>query len=188
MVDMVLLQQISYIAGALGVCVAAGYYVMTLRVQQANMKETMLNRRATLTNSLIQPFATKEWAKMNLELTSMKWDSFEDFKKKYDSRVNPENYATRQAVYTLCDYIGYQYKTGLIDFDAVYNVAGFWIADYWKEFGEVIREYRKSDYPSDYLENWEFIGEKLWRMKLEKDPEWGKKMSVVIETHSTLVN
>ena len=58
---------------------------------------------------------------MNLELTSMKWDSFEDFKKKYDSRVNPENYATRQAVYTLCDYIGYQYKTGLIDFDAVYK-------------------------------------------------------------------
>ncbi len=160
----------------MGVCVAAIYYI-------TNLRETTKNRRATLTTSLIQPFATREWAKMNLELTSMKWDSFEDFKNKYDSRVNPENYATRQMVYTLCDYIGYQHKTGLIDFDAIYHVAGFWIADYWHQFGDIIKEYRKLDYPSDYLENWEYIGEKLWKMKLQKDPDWNKKMKTVIETH-----
>jgi hypothetical protein len=39
---------VSYIAGALGVCVAAFYYVMTLRVQQANMKNTLQTRQADI--------------------------------------------------------------------------------------------------------------------------------------------
>ncbi len=34
MVDLALLQSVSYIAGALGVCVAAFYYVMMLREQR----------------------------------------------------------------------------------------------------------------------------------------------------------
>ena len=35
MVDLALLQSVSYIAGALGVCVAASYYVMNLRSTRA---------------------------------------------------------------------------------------------------------------------------------------------------------
>jgi len=37
MVDMALLQSVSYIAGALGVFMAAVYYVITLRAHQANI-------------------------------------------------------------------------------------------------------------------------------------------------------
>ena len=38
MVDLALLQSVSYIAGALGVCVAAAYYVMNLRITQKNQE------------------------------------------------------------------------------------------------------------------------------------------------------
>ena len=38
MVDLALLQSVSYIAGALGVCVAAVYYVMNLRITQKNQE------------------------------------------------------------------------------------------------------------------------------------------------------
>ncbi len=40
MVDLTLLQSVSYIAGALGVCVAAAYYVL-------NLREVRLNRIAS---------------------------------------------------------------------------------------------------------------------------------------------
>ena len=46
MVDLSLLQSVSYIAGALGVCVAAAYYVM-------NLRENRKNGRVTLTNNLM---------------------------------------------------------------------------------------------------------------------------------------
>ena len=42
MVDLALLQSVSYIAGALGVCVAAVYYVL-------NLRETTKNRRISYT-------------------------------------------------------------------------------------------------------------------------------------------
>jgi hypothetical protein len=41
MVDLVVLQSLSYIAGALGVCVAAVYYVMNLRISQKNQELTL---------------------------------------------------------------------------------------------------------------------------------------------------
>jgi hypothetical protein len=41
LVDLALLQSVSYIAGALGVCVAAVYYVMNLRISQRNQELTL---------------------------------------------------------------------------------------------------------------------------------------------------
>lgn len=99
MVDVTLLQSISWVATATGVCIAAFYYIV-------NLRETTKNRRAALTNNLIQPFTTKEFVNIWLEFTKMKWDSFEDFKNKYDSRVNPENFSLRLSFFNLCDSIG----------------------------------------------------------------------------------
>jgi flagellar biogenesis protein FliO len=48
MVDLALLQSISYMAGALGVCVAAIYYVMKLRTKQTNLKTTLETRQMQL--------------------------------------------------------------------------------------------------------------------------------------------
>ncbi len=38
MVDLALLQSVSYIAGSLGVCVAAIFYVLNLRISQKNQE------------------------------------------------------------------------------------------------------------------------------------------------------
>jgi hypothetical protein len=53
MVDLALLQTVSYIAGALGVCVAAVYYAL-------NLREMNKNRRITLTHTMMQPFMTED--------------------------------------------------------------------------------------------------------------------------------
>jgi len=169
-------QTVGVLVTAASVTVAAIYYIV-------NLRETTKNRRATLTNNLIQLFTTKEFAYTWDAFQRMKWDSFDDFQKKYDSRVNPENFALRVSFWNLCDSIGYQYKTGLIDIGTVYNVAGIWIGDAWFMFGPVIKEYRKTDYPRDMYENFEYLAEVLGRMRGQRDSDWDKKMEQVVLTH-----
>ena len=48
MVDLALLQSVSYIAGALGVCVAAAYYVMNLRITQKNQELSLKTQEIAL--------------------------------------------------------------------------------------------------------------------------------------------
>jgi DNA relaxase NicK len=115
MVDLVLLQSLSYMAGALGVCVAAFYYAL-------NIRETTRTRRVTLTNTLIQSFISEEGSKRYMDLMNMEWKDFDDFYKKYDSSVNPENFAKRNAVYNICDILGYQYLSGQLDLGTIWTV------------------------------------------------------------------
>ncbi len=176
MVDLALLQSVSYIAGALGVCVAAFYYAL-------NIRETTKNRRATLTNSIVQPFTTKEFTKDWMSILAMKWDGFQDFQNKYDSRTNPENFALRISLWNMFDSIGYQCRSGLIDVGTVYNVAGLYISTGWLMFGPVIREYRKSDYSSDRYENFEYIAGVLTGMREKRDPNTRAKTERVRRTH-----
>ena len=169
-------QTVGVLVTAVSVTVAAIYYII-------NLRETAKNRRATLTNSIIQPFTTKEFALTWNVFNRMKWDSFDDFQKKYDSRTNPENFALRISFWNLCDSIGYQYRSGLIDIGTIYNVAGIWIADAWFMFGPVIREYRKLDYPKNIYENFEYLAGVLGKMIGQKDSDWDKKMEQVVLTH-----
>jgi TRAP-type C4-dicarboxylate transport system permease small subunit len=52
-VDITLLQSVSYVAAAIGVCIAAFYYAL-------NLRETTKNRREILTNNLLQNLYTEE--------------------------------------------------------------------------------------------------------------------------------
>jgi DNA relaxase NicK len=87
-VDLALLQSFSYIAGALGVCVAAFYYAF-------NLRETSRNRKIAYTTSFMQQFYSKEVGRRYIDLNQMSWSNHDEYMKKYDSRVNPENFADR---------------------------------------------------------------------------------------------
>jgi len=45
--------------------------------------------------NIMQSFLSEEGALRWVDLLSMQWNDFEDYKKKYDSSVNPGNYAKR---------------------------------------------------------------------------------------------
>jgi hypothetical protein len=184
MVDVSLLQSASYVAAAIGVCVAAFYYVLTLRVQQENLREATKNRQATLSMNIMQSFLSEEGALRLIDLMNMQWSDFEDFKKKYDSSVNPGSFAKRQAVWNTCEVIGYQYRSGLLDINTIYSVGGYWIRSEWRRFKSVIEEYRKWEAPRDYLENFEYLADVLQRMAEERDPEDNKKGEVLRSTHA----
>ena len=181
MVDLALLQTVSYIAGAIGVCVAGFYYAM-------NLRETTRNRRATFANSILHDFMSEEGALRWVDLLSMKWDDFDDYVKKYDSAVNRENFAKRAAFWATCEAIGYQYRTGAIDLETVYNVAGTWIQACWMKFKPIIERYRGWEWSNDAYENWEYLANALEKVSSEKDAKYKRKLDVMISTHVDGVN
>jgi hypothetical protein len=72
MVDLVVLQSLSYTAGAISVVLGVIYYMI-------NLRETMRNRRVTLTNALMQSFVSEEVSKRHAEIMQAEWEDFDDF-------------------------------------------------------------------------------------------------------------
>ena len=72
MVDLALLQSVSYIAGALGVGVAAIYYVMTLRVTQRSMKNTLETRQIQMFMNIYSQFWGREFQRQWNDM--MNWE------------------------------------------------------------------------------------------------------------------
>ena len=60
MVDLIVLQSVSYVAAAIGVFVAAVYYVMTLRTTQRNMRMTLETRKLQIITNTAQNLLNEE--------------------------------------------------------------------------------------------------------------------------------
>jgi hypothetical protein len=176
LVDLALLQSVSYIAGALGVCVAAVYYVMTLRVQQKNMRETILNRRAAFAVNMLQSTSTEEGQLRLNEVLEMQWTNFEDWMKKYDSSTNPQLAAKRGALWSTFNFTGLMYKSGVIDLDSLSTISQWVILLTWLKFKPVIEAYRGQQLPKDAYSEWEYLADVLMKKVGERDFEF---MSIV---------
>ena len=89
MVDLVMLQSVSYVAASIGVCFAAIYYVMTLRVQQTNMKQTLVKRQAQLFTQIFNLYISSGFSANITEIMfNWEWTDFEDFRNKYGDRAH----------------------------------------------------------------------------------------------------
>jgi hypothetical protein len=152
---MVDVQSISITFAALSFIVAATYYAM-------NLMEIRRSRRITLTTTLIQPFMTAEGSRDIMDLMLyMDWNDLDDYKSKYDHRVNPENFIKRVAVWKLFDTIGLLYRKGLLDLETIESGSSMIIENLWRKFKPVIEMYRETDYHRSAWGNWEYLAEKL---------------------------
>jgi hypothetical protein len=166
MVDLALLQHISYIAGAMGVCVAAAYYIM-------NLRETTRNRRVTLTTTLMQSFISEEGSKRFIDLLNMEWKDYDDFYRKFDSSVNPNNFAMRNTVWNICDILGFQYMSGLLDLGTLWSACNSAVPAAWDKFGPIIEEYKKrGEMYSHTYEYFEYLAYELSKIMADTDPSY----------------
>jgi hypothetical protein len=162
---MVDVQTITTMFGGIGIGVAAIYYIF-------NLRETTKNRKIAYTTNFMQTFYSKENSRRFIDLRQLKFKDFEDFQTKYDSVVNPENFADRWSFLGMLDVLGFQYKAGLVDLDTLYELNWSPILMMWVKFSPIIKEYKKSDYGRDTYANFEFLARELWRLKVERDPMW----------------
>jgi len=167
-----MLQPISWIAAAIGVCIAAFYYVL-------NLRETAKNRRAATSNNVQQLFLTEEWQQRFLDVMSMQWKDFDDFKKKYDSSVNPQSYVKRNSLLVQYDNVGRQYRSGVVDLDAFGSVSAYALVLAWLKFKPIIEGYRGLEYPRDSFSDFEYIAEALEKRLKDKDPAFMKNIDSI---------
>ena len=158
---MINFQYLSIILGALSFWVAAIYYVL-------NLREISRNRRITLTTTVLEPFMTKEGYGDLLDLLVMEWVDFEDFKKKYDHKANPENARMRLAMWNRFETIGALCKEGLLDVNTLYSGIGGVLQVLWFKFKPIIEMYRETEYDKEAYSNFEYLADRVYEYTKSK--------------------
>ena len=151
MIELSVIRDLVAIFGVIG---GFTYYVL-------NLMETRRSRRITLTTTLMQHFMTKEGSREITDLISMEWSDLDDYKRKYDHRVNLENFSMRIAVWRLFDSIGLLYRKGLLDLETINSGSTGIIPSLWRKFKPVVEMYRETDFHRSTWENWEYLAERL---------------------------
>ena len=174
MVDLALLQSVSYIAGASGVCIAAIFYVLNLRISQRNMKQTLDTRQFQLLMQLSEFINTKEGMKNYLEFVHMEWKDYDDFEKKYGSDVNPDSYVLREAMAGWLNKAGILLRYGMMDRELLYDYYGFISIGLWNKYGEIIRTQRELWAMPELYRWWEYLYEEMVKIAAERgmDTHW----------------
>lgn len=135
MVDLVMLQSLSYMAAAIGVCVATFYYVMMLR-------STIDNRKAQLLMEYNKITSSKEWLIDLHESLNYEWKDYEDFWAKY-GHPNPEAHSRWISIANSMDCALMLLRRNLVDEEMLrYYLSNVSMGVFWEKFSPAIKEMR----------------------------------------------
>ena len=173
MVDVSFLQSLSYVAAAIGVCVAAFYYMLVLREQRKNTKLTLETRQAQLFMQIYNAYNSRDFQQAYGVIMDMKFDNFDDFYKKYWNR---EYLDVMNKYSTFLEGMGILLYNNLIDKMLLYDLTWAEVLNTDKKFrrahiGEIIRE--KNNQP-DLYKYQDFLCEEFYRIYESK---FGRKFS-----------
>ncbi|OGD59938.1 hypothetical protein A3K78_02190 [Candidatus Bathyarchaeota archaeon RBG_13_52_12] len=179
MVDLALLQSVSYIAGALGVCVAAIFYVLNLRISQRNQEltlkaqqQTLETRKLQFVTSITNQLNSEEGHRRYNELMNMEWKDYDDFERKYGSDYNLDNAAKRFSVWYTYNTLGMLVREKLVEPELLYPIVDGSVLTNWSKFKDVIKEQRKRYGPEDDYSEFEFLYNEIYRVALSRDPSF----------------
>jgi len=170
MVELVILQSLSYMAGAIGVCIAAAYYTVVLREQRQT-------RQFQLLMQIREIDLTKEGQLDILKWRNMEWSDYDDFEKKYGSDVNPENYAIRMINTNVYHILGILIKNKAISSDLVYQYMGMDIIMDWNKYGEIIRTQRRLYNVPEFGIYWEYLYDEMVKIAKSKGSDITRVMN-----------
>lgn len=157
MVELVILQSISYIAGATGVAIAAIFYVLNLRISQRNMKHTLETRQAQLFMQVYSKWQEKEFnLSKQLVLQEYRCAGIEDYEEVLKDKEKAANF---RVVSTALEGLGVLVKRSLVDVGVVDDMMSGDVIGFWEKYGGAVKEFRvRMGYPqalewTEYLYN-----------------------------------
>jgi len=159
------IETISVVIAAASVVVGVVNHIVTSR--QANTIQ-----QTQLFMDLYAQMRNKEFIRDTRELTSWKWDSFEDFRKKYGSRADKDANSLFVSTSYFFDGVGLLVKRGLLKPQLVSDLMSDWIVWYWEKFGPVVKEYQKVSYPQ-YLQWTEYLHSSIRKTISKQHPDFG---------------
>ena len=172
MVDIGLLQSLSYVAAAIGVCVATFYYVMMLREQRRNMRLTLETRRIGIVENMIGMLHNPEGWKINYEVMNYEWRDYDDFERKYGSDFNVDAAAKRYYLWSKYNSVGAMLRKGMVEAEDLYDMGIDSTCFLWSKYGAIIEEIRRRYRGKDYLRDLEYLNSEMMRVKLSRDPSY----------------
>ena len=129
MVDLVILQSVSYIAAALGVFIAAIYYVMNLRV-------AIKTREAQLFMQVFDRFREKDfWEGIN----ETRKDEFNEFLEWTQTKMSFDEFNKLNAISAYFEGVGVLLKRGYIDVDLINDFMPITILTYFENIKPYIQ-------------------------------------------------
>jgi hypothetical protein len=169
MVELAEIQTIYYMVAATGVLVAAVFYILNLRAQQENMKQTLATRKAQILSD-IELFASS--LPPNKTFTQVvyqqQFKTYEEWLRKYSAPVDPESYSNLLAAHAQTNYMGGLVYEGITDLDHLLRITPpLWIMLIWERISPVILEWR-SIYKDPFMG---FYTEYLYNEIRKKYPE-----------------
>jgi len=146
MVDLVVLQSVSYVAAAIGVCIAAVYYVMTLRVQQTNMKQTLETRQAQMFMQLFNQYISADLNSKMIEIRRIEWSKPEELRENIEKSPDLLRSYTEIEMYN--EGLGILMKKGLMDPEFIEDFMGSDLIYYWERMYPLTKLLRETDWPN----------------------------------------
>jgi hypothetical protein len=156
MAEPITLQTLLTYLTLISVPVGVFYYIMTLN-------NTRQNQRITLTTTLLEPFMTVEGNLILMDLLKMEWNDLDDYKRKYDHRVNSENFARRAAVFNRLESLGLFYRRGLLDLETLRSGGHTIMVLLWRKFKPIVEMYRITDADKSLYKNWEYMALSVYK-------------------------
>jgi len=172
MVDVSLLQSLSYVAAAIGVCLAAVYYAMVLREQRRNMRLTLETRRIGLIDSIITRTINEEGMRSYFELLRYEWKDYEDFERKYGSENDVDAAAKRFAMWHEYNSVGMMLHKGMVEIEDLYDMGMQGVVFLWEKYRPIIEENRRRYNGKYYLRDLEYFAGEMLRVMKERDPSY----------------
>ena len=158
---MIELSAIRDLVAIFGVIAGFTYYIISVR-------NAGISRKTQVVLDLRNFIYNLETNRKFIELLSMTWEDFEDFQRKYDSTVNPDNFAKRRMVLIRFEGMGYMLRQGLVDIDTIYNLIGsFAILQLWQKYEPIIKEQRKFYNEPHWYRWWEYLASEISKKRVE---------------------
>jgi hypothetical protein len=175
MVDLAEIQAAYYMVAATGVLVAAGYYVLNLRISQRNMRVNQETRQIQIlmdyNRDINEGFnSMKNW----VDSRNAKWSSFDEYQSKYGPVNDPEGHGYRLKTWRRLHTMGLMVKDGLISLDLFMDYIGDSPAGYWDQYSDLIKEYRVRFHAPNYLYGLEYLAGEINKYRINKG--WGEKI------------
>jgi hypothetical protein len=175
MVSIEEIQAVYYMVAATGVLVAAGYYILNLRVSQKNQElslktqelaykaqeQTLETRQAQLFMQIFQRFNEPDFFDKYTTFLSWKWKDYDDFMSKYGQKDNPEAWYSEGSVAAFFNGVGLLLYMNLLDIKLIYGLLFVHVEMFWKKIKPISQEMRKRlNYPQ--IDQWvEYLYEEI---------------------------
>ena len=170
-------------AGALGVCVAAIFYVLNLRISQRNQRLTLETRQAQFMMQLHENMSNPGVWKDFIDTMNMEWTDIDDFERKWGTGGNAEAASKRLSLWWRLSFLGELLQRKLVDGEWLYSMYGDYCWNQWAKWKPIIEGTRRL-YSADYCSGFEFAAEEMGKMAKEKGQTWNFPKTVnMVDSH-----